>query len=300
MDFHGHWCPGLAIGLRAGEYVINNLGRADDEEVVALVETDMCAVDAIQVLTNCTFGKGNLKFRDHGKLAFTFFRRKDGKGVRLVFDADRLGSPDSEFAELNRQWLKGRDIARGQTTAHGHARGTQPGHHAAPPWMSCSTVKEPAVPMPHSGPHSHQPQVRGLRRGGDGVAHPPPGGAHPVHRLLRRVRARERRRRHASPTWIDKTPRPSGGAEGIEQCPNKHPTAARPTFHHGFFYLIGCGPGGPRTATLQALETIQAMDVILAPARQARLFKPITSEPPRWPLIPGKGFGTIRASISPP
>ncbi|MCF8033214.1 MAG: hypothetical protein K9K66_11665 [Desulfarculaceae bacterium] len=46
-----------------------------------------------------------------------------------------------------------------------------------------------------------------------------------------------------------------------------------PNFHHGFFHLIGCGPGGPRTATLQALETIEAMDVILAPARQARLFK---------------------------
>ena len=43
-------------------------------------------------------------------------------------------------------------------------------------------------------------------------------------------------------------------------------------FHHGFFYVIGCGPSGPQTATLQALETIKRMDVVLAPARQARLF----------------------------
>ncbi|MFH2125485.1 MAG: FmdE family protein [Pseudomonadota bacterium] len=107
VDFHGHWCPGLAIGLRAGEYVLNHMGRAEDEEVVALVETDMCAVDGIQSLTGCTFGKGNLRYQDHGKLAFTFYRRSDGKGVRLVFDANRLGSPDSEFTELNRKWLKG-------------------------------------------------------------------------------------------------------------------------------------------------------------------------------------------------
>ncbi|BEQ14599.1 SAM-dependent methyltransferase [Desulfoferula mesophila] len=48
--------------------------------------------------------------------------------------------------------------------------------------------------------------------------------------------------------------------------------AGSPNFNHGFFYLIGCGPGGPQTATLQALETIQRMDAILAPARQARMF----------------------------
>ena len=80
VDFHGHWCPGLAIGLRAGEYVLNHMGRAADEDIVALVETDMCAVDGIQVLTGCTFGKGNLRYQDHGKLAFTFYRRNDGKG----------------------------------------------------------------------------------------------------------------------------------------------------------------------------------------------------------------------------
>lgn len=48
--------------------------------------------------------------------------------------------------------------------------------------------------------------------------------------------------------------------------------SATPNFHHGFFYLIGCGPGGPATATLQALEVMERMDVVLAPARQARLF----------------------------
>ncbi|MBN1276914.1 MAG: TraR/DksA C4-type zinc finger protein [Deltaproteobacteria bacterium] len=82
--FHGHWCPGLAIGIRAAEWVLSEMGRAQDEEIVAIVETDMCAVDAIQYLTGCTFGKGNLIYRDYGKSAFTFYRRRDGKAARLV------------------------------------------------------------------------------------------------------------------------------------------------------------------------------------------------------------------------
>ena len=49
-DFHGHWCPGLAIGIRAAEWALKEMGKAPDEEIVAVVETDMCGVDAIQYL----------------------------------------------------------------------------------------------------------------------------------------------------------------------------------------------------------------------------------------------------------
>ncbi|MBW2392561.1 MAG: formylmethanofuran dehydrogenase subunit E family protein, partial [Deltaproteobacteria bacterium] len=59
VAFHGHMCPGLAIGIRAAEVALRDIGpHAHDEEVVAVVETDMCGVDAIQSLTGCTFGKG--------------------------------------------------------------------------------------------------------------------------------------------------------------------------------------------------------------------------------------------------
>lgn len=107
VDFHGHWCPGLAIGIRAGELALAEFGRAGDEEVVAVVETDMCGVDAIQVLTGCTFGKGNLLHRDYGKMAFTLYRRRDGKALRLVFEADRLGGPDPATEELQRKRAAG-------------------------------------------------------------------------------------------------------------------------------------------------------------------------------------------------
>lgn len=95
VAFHGHMCPGLAIGVQAARYALREIGaHAQDEEVVAVVETDMCAVDAIQSLVGCTFGKGNLIHRDFGKNAFTFYRRADGKGVRLLTRADAWGPKD--------------------------------------------------------------------------------------------------------------------------------------------------------------------------------------------------------------
>jgi len=84
VAFHGHWCGGLARGIRVAGWVMEHFGTATDEEIVAVTETDMCGVDAIQALVGCTFGKGNLIFRDRGKVAFSFFRRRDGKSVRLV------------------------------------------------------------------------------------------------------------------------------------------------------------------------------------------------------------------------
>jgi formylmethanofuran dehydrogenase subunit E len=101
VEFHGHMCPGLAMGIRAAEVGLGEIGpHAADEEVVAVVETDMCAVDAIQFLTGCTFGKGNLIHRDHGKNAYTFIRRSDGKGVRVSTRADQWGRPEPEWHEL--------------------------------------------------------------------------------------------------------------------------------------------------------------------------------------------------------
>ena len=88
--FHGHVCGGLAIGYLAATAGMDWLRekRALDEELVAIVETDACCVDAIQVLTGCTFGKGNLIHKDYGKMGFTFFNRRTGQGVRLAMKPD--------------------------------------------------------------------------------------------------------------------------------------------------------------------------------------------------------------------
>jgi formylmethanofuran dehydrogenase subunit E len=103
-DFHGHVCPGLAIGYQAAKAGLAWLEehRAADEEIVAIVETDACGVDAVQVLTGCTFGKGNFIFKDHGKQAFTFISRKSGGGVRVAMKPGVIGL-DGRHQELLRK-----------------------------------------------------------------------------------------------------------------------------------------------------------------------------------------------------
>jgi len=87
VAFHGHACPGLALGYRVSLYALKRLGdRASDEELTVTVENSSCAVDAVQVLTGCTFGKGNLIFRDYGKHVYTFIRRPSGEAIRISVD----------------------------------------------------------------------------------------------------------------------------------------------------------------------------------------------------------------------
>lgn len=85
ISFHGHTCPGLAIGIRAAELAMEKLDIHKTANTICVTETDMCGVDAIQFLTGCSFGKGNLVHRDYGKSAFTFFNRDTGKGFRALF-----------------------------------------------------------------------------------------------------------------------------------------------------------------------------------------------------------------------
>ena len=93
VRFHGHSCPGLAIGYRMTTAALAALeaARARDEELVAMVENDACGVDAVQVVAGCSFGKGNLVFRDYGKPVYTFFSRRTGRGMRVV--GHRRGMP---------------------------------------------------------------------------------------------------------------------------------------------------------------------------------------------------------------
>jgi len=99
VRFHGHRCPGLAMGYRmasAGLEALESV-RAEDEELVSIVENDACGVDALQCLTGCTFGKGNLVFRDYGKPVYTIYSRATGRGVRVVYHG--AGTPKEARAD---------------------------------------------------------------------------------------------------------------------------------------------------------------------------------------------------------
>jgi formylmethanofuran dehydrogenase subunit E len=108
VAFHGHICPGLSIGYRAAMAGMAWLAarRAEDEEIVAIVENDACAVDAVQVITGCTFGKGNFIHKDYGKMAFTLLSRDTGRGVRIMLHGE-TARPDEEHIALIRKVIAG-------------------------------------------------------------------------------------------------------------------------------------------------------------------------------------------------
>ena len=109
VAFHGHACPGLALGYRVAREALEQLHieRAQDEELVAIVENNACGVDAIQMMTGCTFGKGNLFFKDYGKHVYTFYNRQTGKGIRIYaenyYTQDQF---DQRFVQLSKKIVR--------------------------------------------------------------------------------------------------------------------------------------------------------------------------------------------------
>lgn len=99
--FHGHECPGLAIGVRVCDAAMVKLGisRGVDEEIVCVAENDACGVDAVQAILGCTVGKGNLILRMTGKQAFTFYARERGAAMRFYLKAGRGDMTRGEFME---------------------------------------------------------------------------------------------------------------------------------------------------------------------------------------------------------
>jgi len=110
-EFHGHVCPGLALGYRVAKYAKEHYPRSKDEELVAIVENKSCSVDAIQNVLGCTFGKGNLIAKDFGKQVFTFYSRNQNKAMRIYFkgnvfeglDKFRQKSVTGELSEKEHQ-----------------------------------------------------------------------------------------------------------------------------------------------------------------------------------------------------
>ena len=115
---HGHKCPAMPMGLRAGTAALEALGveRAKDGQLVALVEIDSdhcatCYADGIQMATGCTFGKGNIQKLGYGKFALTLIDRKSGKSVRVVTRPETIQiSKESEFIGFRKKGMSASQI----------------------------------------------------------------------------------------------------------------------------------------------------------------------------------------------
>ena len=101
VAFHGHECPGLAIGVKACSAAVEKMGisPAFDEEIICITENDACGVDAVQALMSCTMGKGNLIYKPTGKQAFTFIKRDSGKAMRFYLKSRNNGMERPKYQQ---------------------------------------------------------------------------------------------------------------------------------------------------------------------------------------------------------
>ncbi len=110
-EFHGHYCPGIALGVMAAVSSLESLNReqvgSGMEDYLAVVETNNCFTDAVQIITGCTFGNNALVFRDLGKVALSLLQRDSadpttGRGVRAIVKLDIRAALKQELPEFSR------------------------------------------------------------------------------------------------------------------------------------------------------------------------------------------------------
>ena len=124
-ELHGHFCSYLAYGVKAGFVAMCELGARSTgmEEVIAIVETNNCFSDGVQMVTGCSFGNNALIYRDFGKTAVTVAKR-GRTAIRIVLDADFEASRKQAYPEANELWNK--IVARReQASPQEHKRLTQ-------------------------------------------------------------------------------------------------------------------------------------------------------------------------------
>ena len=104
---HGHYCPGLAMGVMAATYAVLQIGTDSDglEDLLAIVETNNCLADGVQLVTGCSFGNNSLIFHDVGKTAITLTKR-DGKAIRVISRPESQAYIRESFPDFDKYYEK--------------------------------------------------------------------------------------------------------------------------------------------------------------------------------------------------
>jgi len=118
LKFHGHKCPAMPMGIRAGLAALNALGvkRSQDKELVVESETGEghaagCFLDGIMVATGATYGKSNIRKLNYSKMAFTLIDTATDRAIRVSlkpeFFEKALASP---FVQKRKEGVLPQDI----------------------------------------------------------------------------------------------------------------------------------------------------------------------------------------------
>lgn len=118
ITFHGHRCPAMPMGLKAGLAAMETLGvsRAQDKELSVISETGKghaagCFLDGIMTATGCTYGKSNIQKLYYNKLAFTLIDNTGGRSVRVTVKPEFLGKAlQSPFVQKRKAGVPPQDI----------------------------------------------------------------------------------------------------------------------------------------------------------------------------------------------
>ena len=84
---HAHLCPRQVLGVRfglAGAFVLGLEAPRQDKRLMAIIETDGCFADGIEVATGCSVGHRTMRIEDYGKVAVTFVDTFTGRAVRIA------------------------------------------------------------------------------------------------------------------------------------------------------------------------------------------------------------------------
>ncbi len=118
IAFHGHKCPAMPLGMRAGLAAMAALGvgRAKNKELFCLCETGsahatMCFVDGVQIATGCTYGKSNIEKLEFCKNAIRLIDVPTRRSVRVALRPEfQQAGLSSEFVRLRSQGVEPQDI----------------------------------------------------------------------------------------------------------------------------------------------------------------------------------------------
>lgn len=98
--FHGHFCPGLAIEVRAAWEARKALDPEENGSLQCLAEATACWLDGIQFVLGATTGNGRLKVDDRGKAAFNFYAPQTGESLRLYLKELPTGLPKQALIDF--------------------------------------------------------------------------------------------------------------------------------------------------------------------------------------------------------
>lgn len=84
IKFHGHECPGIAMGFKICEAAVKKLGiNSSKDEIICIAENNTCPVDAIRFILGCKEENNKLSFRLSEDLAFSFLNKTNGQKLKI-------------------------------------------------------------------------------------------------------------------------------------------------------------------------------------------------------------------------